>query len=464
IDLTELIARERKMSVDTAGFEREMQRQRERARAAQKKEVITVADAADAAPATQFTGYEKENLTNFTTQIEALVEGADFDFVAVKQTPCYAEKGGQVGDTGSISFGGKTVEILDTKGNAGGAYLHKVAKNSVPKSAVGMDAILNVNLERRAAIQRHHSATHLLHWALRKVLGEHVRQAGSFVNEERLRFDFSHFEAPSKDQLREIERLANEKLLENIGVKWYEVPFNEKPENCLAFFGDKYGAVVRVIDMGFHAELCGGTHVSSLGEIGMIKIVSESAIASGTRRLEAVAGKAAFEYANKMESQILGITSRLSCKSGEISEHLEKLIAAKNELEKEIKNLKKQSASKEAENLVSGAIESGGVSWIVKITNAENPNELRELAVQISKSANIENLAILLGANAGGKGAVLALCSEGAIKSGVKAGDVIRKAAALMGGKGGGKPDFAMGGGDAKKLESAFAEFKNSLK
>ena len=464
IDLTELIARERKMSVDTAGFEREMQRQRERARAAQKKEVITVADTADTAAATQFAGYERENLEGFTTQIEALIEGDQFDFVVVKQTPFYAEKGGQVGDIGSISFGGKTAEILDTKVNAGGVFLHKVAKNSVPKNAVGKDAVLNVDLERRAAIQRHHSATHLLHWALRKVLGEHVRQAGSFVNEERLRFDFSHFEAPTKNQLREIERLANEKILENLSVKWYEVPFNEKPKNCLAFFGDKYGAVVRVIDMGFHAELCGGTHVSALGEIGMVKIVSESAIAAGTRRLEAVAGKAAFAYANAMESEIAGITSRLSCKPNEISEHLEKLIAAKNELEREIKNLKKQNASKEAEGLVSDVIESGGASWIVKTVKAENPNELRELAVQISKSANLENLAVLLGANAGGKGAILALCSDGAIKNGVKAGDVIRKAAALMGGRGGGKPDFAMGGGDPQKLESAFAEFKNSLK
>lgn len=465
IDLTELIARERKMTVDVKGFEAEMEKQRARARAAQKKEVITVADSADTVEATQFVGYEKENLSNFTTQISALVEGDDFDFVAVKQTPFYAEKGGQVGDTGTIIAGGKTVDILDTKVNAGGAYLHKVAKNSIPASLVGEDAVLNVNAKRRAAIERHHSATHVLHWALRKVLGEHVHQAGSFVNEERLRFDFSHFEAPSSKQLREIEKLANEKILENRGVKWFEVPFNEKPKNCLAFFGDKYGAVVRVIDMdGFHAELCGGTHVSALGEIGMIKIVSENAISAGTRRLEALAGEAAFEYANKMEREIAEATSRLACKPEEISAKLEKLIALKGELEREIKNLKKANAGKEAEEIASDIIEFNGASWIVKTVSAENPNELRELAVQISKSAGRENLAILLGANASGKGAILSLCSDGAIKSGVKAGDIIKKVAALMGGKGGGKPDFAMGGGDAKMLEKAFGEFKNSLK
>lgn len=465
LDLTELIARERKMTVDAAGFEVEMEKQRARARAAQKKEVITVSESTEVEKATQFTGYEANNLTDFTTTLDAIVEGENCDFAVFAQTPFYAEKGGQVGDQGEIKLGEKSVKILDTKVDAAGVYLHKIEKGTIAKSEIGKEALLNVDVMRRRAIQRHHSATHLLNWALREVLGKHIRQAGSFVNEERLRFDFSHFEAISAEQLQKIEQLANEKILENRNVKWYEIPFNEVPENCLHFFGDKYGAIVRVIDMdSFHSELCGGTHVSALGEIGMIKIVSESAIAAGTRRIEALAGSAAFEYAKNLQNEIHQISSKLSCKPVDAITKLEKLIAEKAELEREIKNLKKANAGKEAESLTSDIIEARSVSWIVKIVSADDANALRELAVSISKSANKENLAIVLGADISGKGSILALCSDSAIKAGIKAGDLIKTIAPLMNGRGGGKPDFAMGGGDASKLAEAFESFKSSLK
>lgn len=464
IDLTQLIARERRMEVDLAGFEAEMEKQRARARAAQKKEVITVSDASEAAEATQFAGYDPASLSNFTTRLSAIVEGPDADFLAFPQTPFYAEKGGQVGDTGFVEIAGTACDILDTRVNASGLVLHKVRKGSFGKGDIGREAVLSVDAVRRRAIQRHHSATHLLNWALRKVLGSHVKQAGSFVNEERLRFDFSHFEAISDAQLREIERLANAKILENRPVKWFETPFNEVPENCLAFFGEKYGAIVRVIDMdGFHAELCGGTHVSALGEIGMVKIVSEGAIAAGTRRIEAVAGTAAFDYAERMRSEIAEITARLACKPEEISSHLEKMASARAELEREIKRLRREAAGKAAEDISGEAVESGGVSWIVKTVSAENAGQMRELAVQISKAAGAEAAAVVLGAESDGKAMILALCTQGAVAAGAKAGDIIRRLASSMNGRGGGKPDFAQGGGDPALLGKAFSEFKSSL-
>ncbi|MBO6102825.1 MAG: alanine--tRNA ligase, partial [Opitutales bacterium] len=450
---------------DTAGFEAEMEKQRARARAAQKKELITVSETSDSARATQFAGYERENLTSFTSTLDAIIEGDGFDFAVFAQTPFYAEKGGQVGDTGSVEICGKTFEILDTKVNSARVYLHKIAKGSLGKDMLSKEAVLNVDASRRRAIQRHHSATHLLNWALREVLGGHVQQAGSFVNDERLRFDFTHFEAITPEQLLKIERLANSKILENLYVRYYEVPFNEVPKDCLAFFGDKYGAIVRVIDMGgFHSELCGGTHVSALGEIGMIKIVSESAIAAGTRRIEAVAGAAAYGYAENLQGQISQISARLSCKPSDAVEKLERLAAEKAELEREIKSLKKESAGKAAEELAGGIVEFGETSWIVKTVKADEANVLRELAVGISKSAGRENLAIVLGAEISGKGSILALCSDAAVKSGVKAGELIKKIAPLMDGRGGGKPDFAMGGGSASKLKSALDAFAASLK
>ena len=463
IDLTQLIARERKMEVDLEGFEAEMQKQRERARAAQKKEVITVADASEQGKATQFAGYDRANLENFSTKIAALVEGDDADFVVFEQTPFYAEKGGQVGDKGSFKIGDKEFEVLDTKANQAGVFLHKIAKACLDKKYVGESAILCVDQKRRRAIERHHSATHLLHWALREVLGTHVRQAGSYVDDQRMRFDFSHFEAISDADLKRIENLANSRILENAHVKKYEVPFTEVPKNCLAFFGDKYGAVVRVVDMGFHAELCGGTHIDNLGEIGMIKIVSEGAIASGIRRIEALAGSAAYGYCEGLQDEIKKISEMLACKGGDLEGQLAKFIESKLETERELKKLKRENAGKEAKDLAGEIVEKDGVSWIVKQVSAENTNELRELAVQIQKTSKVESLAVVLGADIGGKGAILALCSEGALAKGVKAGDIIKTIAPMMDGRGGGKPDFAQGGGSAAKLADALNSFKAKL-
>ena len=464
LDLTELIARERNLPVDVAGFEREMERQRARAREAQKKEVISVSDVSEVEHATQFVGYKSENLVNFTTNIIAIVEGDDADFVILPQTPFYAEKGGQVGDRGFIEIGGVAHEVFDTKTDAAGHILHKVRKDVFKKGDVGADVSVSVDVVRRRSIQRHHSATHILHWALRQVLGNNVRQAGSYVDDERMRFDFQHYEAPTPEQLREIEFLANKKILENAPVTWRLLPRREVPKDCMALFSEKYGAVVRIVEMGeFSKELCGGTHVSSTGELGIIKIVSEGAISSGTRRIEAVAGISALERIEGFQRQLSETARRLSCPIEEIPGRLEKLTEAKQELERELKSLRKQNAGRIAKTIAEESVLKGGkVPFMVKLVELENPGEMRSLAVEISKEK--PGGVVVLGARFGDKATVLALSSNEAIAAGFKAGDIVREITGKLGGRGGGKPDFAQGGGSPENLKKVLSEYKSAIK
>ena len=466
IDLTQLIARERGLDVDVESFEAEMEKQRARARAAQKKEVISVADINEDIEATQFLGYEKQYWQNFETNLLGIVKGEDgADFLIFPQTPFYAEKGGQVGDTGTVAVGGKTIEILDTKVNANGLYLHKVKQASVDESLVGKEAVLNLYTARRNAVERHHTATHLLHWALRKVLGTHVRQAGSLVNEKHLRFDFAHFEAITENQLHEIERLANARILENKKLSWTEMPYNEVPESCIAFFGDKYGAVVRVVDMeDVHAELCGGTHVEALGEIGALKIVSEGGIAAGTRRIEAVAGMSAYDYMENFRREVREISKDLSAKPENIKAAVDKLSSENKALEREVKNLKKANAGKQAEELASNIIEAAGFNYIINITPAQDADTLRQLGMETLK-LNVPaypSLIVVLGSSETGN--IVSLSSVSAMEHGANSGTYVKSLSGAMEGRGGGKPDFAMGGGKPELLEKAFEEFKNNLK
>lgn len=462
LDLTQLIARERNMPVDEKGFEAEMNKQRERARNAQTREVISVSDAAEVEHATQFAGYDRANLSDFATSISAIVEGPDADFVIMPQTPFYAEKGGQVGDTGFIEINGTAREVFDTKMDNAGHVLHKVRKGVFRKDAIGAEISATVDIVRRRAIERHHSATHILHWALRQVLGTHVRQAGSYVDPERLRFDFTHYEAPTPGQLREIENLANGKILENAPVRWREMPFREIPKNALAFFGEKYGAVVRLVEMGdFSRELCGGAHVSSTGEIGVIKIISESAISSGTRRIEAVAGTAALQKIEAMQDALDRAARALSCKREEIGDRLEKLAASREEAERRLRALMKKGADSLAKELASRKIETKfGVPLVAAAAEVESQQLMRDLAVKVA--AEIGGGAVVLGAKFGAKAAIAALCGKDAVDAGMKAGDIVRRIAAQIGGKGGGKPDFAQGGGSPENLEKALADFAAS--
>jgi len=296
------------------------------------------------------------------------------------------------------------------------------------------------------------------------VLGAHIRQAGSYVDAERLRFDFTHYEAPTPAQLAEIETLANCKILSNASVAWQLLPRSEVPHECMALFNEKYGAVVRMIEMGdFSKELCGGTHVSATGEIGLIKILSEGAISAGTRRIEAVAGTAALKRIELMQSMLGEVSHALSCKPEEAPVRLQKLVAAKVELEKELRNFRKENAGKLASQIAAQAVlKDGKLSFMVSVVELDSPASMRELAVDAAKGA--AGAVVVLGAAFGEKSTVLALCSPEAVNAGIKAGDIVREIAANLGGKGGGKPDFAQGGGSSKDLKQVFDNYRASIK
>jgi alanyl-tRNA synthetase len=303
-----------------------------------------------------------------------------------------------------------------------------------------------VDVARRRAISRHHSATHLLHWALRKVLGTHVRQAGTHKTPDRLRFDFSHFEAVTPAQLHEIEHLVNEKVIENAPVTVYETEFDKKPEGTLAFFGEKYGKIVRVVDIGgFSRELCGGTHVATAGEIGLVKIAVESAIAAGTRRIEAVAGQAAYDFVVMRDAALAAVSAHLSAGPQDVVKKLESVLAQKAELEKKLKSFEQKAASGLADELVAKAAVRDGLKFVSAVVPANSPEALRALGSQVLDK--LGDGVVQLGTAFGDKATVVAFCSPTAIQAGHQAGKIVNELSAKLGGKGGGKPDFAMGGG-----------------
>ncbi|QXD25331.1 alanine--tRNA ligase [Opitutia bacterium ISCC 51] len=455
LDLTQLIAREKGLTVDSDGFDKAMKEQRKRSQDAQKKSVIEVVSDSDE-EATDFVGFNIKNLKNYETTVQRVIKQDGQSLVLLKRTPFYAEMGGQVGDTGLLQAGAKSFRIKDTTRDSHGHILHRIEEDV--EFVVDEPVIVSVDRERRLAIQRNHSATHLMHHALREVLGTHVRQAGSLVTPSRLRFDFNHYEAVTSEQLKKIERIVNELIWENGLINWYEVPYDEKPDNVIAQFGEKYGNVVRVVDIGeYSLELCGGTHARATGEIGFFKILSESAIAAGTRRIEAIVGDSSFNFVEEQIGSLHEISTKLACPPNEISKRLENLLKDKAALEKELKKFHQKASANEATDLADSAQDREGLKWVVEQVQVANPNDLRTLAVQISKS--IEEGVVVLGGVFGDKVTVLALCSKGAIDAGHKAGDIVKSLTGKLGGSGGGKPDFAMGGAkDAEGLKAALAE------
>ena len=453
LDMTELLAAERGLKVDTSGFNELMDQQRDRARVAQKKDVIVAATEDDVKidhQPTEFVGYELNNLSNYSAHIVDVVKSETDTFVVVDQSPFYAEMGGQAGDGGTIHVGDQSLEVIDTIKDKAGRFLHKVSGEC--EVSIDTPVTLNVDLGRRRSISRHHSATHLIHWALRKVLGTHVHQAGTHKTTERLRFDFAHFEAMTPVQVAEVERLVNEQVIDNAPVITIETEFDKKPEGTLAFFGEKYGSIVRVVDIGgYSLELCGGTHVQTAGEIGLIKIVSESAIAAGTRRIEAVAGAAAYHYVIAHESTLLEVSQKLNAGPQDVTKKLDSLLAQKQEADRKIKAFEQKAAAGQADELIANASERDGLHWVSAIVAAEHPNDVRSLGSQII--SKMPTGVVILGANFGDKVTVVAFCSPAAIAAGHQAGKLVAERTAALGGKGGGKPDFAMGGGrDSEKL------------
>ena len=450
-DLTNDIARERNLTLDMDGFEKAMEQQRERARAAStfggSYEGTLEIDGE-----TDFTGYEHLEGQSKITAI--YVDGKEVDSIeknqmamlVLEQTPFYAESGGQVGDSGLLTCGKSEFEVVDTQKQGKAVFGHygEVLKGSLK---VGDSVSAQVNSERRQAIIANHSATHLLHAALRKVLGEHVTQKGSQVQAERLRFDFSHPDAITSEQIKEIEYLVNQQIRLNHHVDTnIMTPDAAKASGAMALFGEKYGDEVRVLRMSdFSVELCGGTHVSNTGDIGLFKIISESGVAAGVRRIEAVTAEHALDWANKGESQLTAIASMLKGSREDLSERVSQLVEKNRSLEKELAQLKGKLASSQGSDLSSQATEVNGINVLAASLEGADVKTLRDTLDQLKNKLGTS--AIVLAAVNGSKISLVAGVSKDATDK-VKAGDLVNSVASQVGGKGGGRPDMAQAGGD----------------
>jgi len=461
VDLTADFAREHNLSVDHAGFEVEMSAQRDRARAGGQFAADYDQDIRHDS-VTEFTGYsylhgsvQVLGLFKKGQPVESL-EAGDEGVVILDQTPFYAESGGQVGDSGLIECAGGTFEVSDTQKQGGQLFLHKgkVVKGVI---AEGMACEVSVNAEIRKATERNHSATHLLHAALRSVLGEHVQQKGSQVNSERLRFDFSHFEPMTAEQIAAVERLVNAQIRANNAVSAQIMAKDDAVKaGAMALFGEKYGDEVRVLTMGeFSTELCGGTHVQRTGDIGLLKIVTETGVAAGVRRVEALTGEGALEWIAQREQALLSIAGLLKAAPDKTADKVQQLLEKTRHLEKELEKLKGKLASSAGDEMTSQAVEVNGVKVLAVQLDDVDPKALRDLADQIKNK--LGSAALVLATVSGDKVSLIASVSKDAMDR-VKAGDLVNFVATQVGGKGGGRPDMAQAGGnDPTGLPAALA-------
>ena len=476
LDLTQLMARERGMVVDEPEFNRLMAEQKAKGKAAQKKEVITVEGTGDGETLrpTVFYGYDE-------LQTPSLIVANEKGALAVSETPFYAEMGGQVGDAGEVEFAGKTVAVTNTvRSSSGQVFFHKLA--DLLEAKPGEPVVLRVDAPRRAKIEAHHSGTHLLNWALRKVLGNSVVQRGSYVGPDRLRFDFSHGAAVTAEQLAEIESLVNERIAANVPVKWEERPYAEVKgdPSILQFFGDKYGETVRVVSIGdFSKELCGGTHVRESGKVGYLKILSESAIAAGVRRIEAASGTALVEHVKelfaKQEEQYAALQLRkpdlasLKTFSGaETPESIWKCWESREAALKQAAADVAQHDKEEAKRLEAAFQKRATTEVLELIANVRTGGEIPLLVHSFGDApasylpifadalkTRWQGVAVLATVDQG-KVALLCAVSPAFTKK-VQAGKIIQAIAPLVGGKGGGRPELAQGGGaEPAGLEMAF--------
>ncbi len=445
LDLTELMARERGLTVDTAGFEVEMEEQRARARAAQKKQIIELSQIETTVP-TNFLGYDALSTEAKVLEVVAL---KDKTAVVLDSTTAYAEMGGQVGDSGEIVHGADTWRISNTQ-KSGNTWLHFLEGVDAP--AVGTHVTLAVEARRRAAIQRHHTVTHLLHWALHEVVNKDATQKGSSVAPDKLTFDFNSA-ALSPEQVRDIERLVNERILENAPVVWNEVPYADVRgrADIMQFFGDKYGETVRVVDIGgYSKELCAGTHTRATGEIGLFRIASEAAIAAGVRRIEAVAGLSAYDSALNEAARLHAFAAKIGAPLSDLEKKLDAVLAQQKELEKTLKSAQQREAAGRAKSLLASAENNAIVANLGDLDG----DSVMHIAEALKGSFHG---IVVLGAASGGAVTLIAIVGK-EFQSKVQAGKIIQTIAPIVGGKGGGKPDFARGGGkDASKLAEALA-------
>lgn len=462
LDLTELMARERGMTVDVPGFNELMEAQRDRARKAQKKEVIELSQIETTTP-TRFNGYDQ---LETDARVVEVVQIKDKLAVILDSSTSYAEMGGQVGDSGEISGGGQLWRVVSTQ-KSGNTWLHFVEGGEAP--TVGSTVTLAVDPARRRAIERHHTVTHLLHWALHEVVSREASQKGSFVGPDKLTFDFNSA-ALTPQQVSDIERLVNEKILENAGVSWGELPYAEvkSRKDVMQFFGDKYGETVRVVQIGGQAgglngysmELCGGTHTRATGEIGLFRILGENAIAAGVRRIEAVAGLTAFDTMRADRELIRSVAGRVVSPVHELEKKIEAILSHQKELERQLKAAQQREASNVASNLKAHAASINGIPAILHNVGAVDGDFLQ--AVADALKGGFKGVIVLGGASGGAVALVAAVTPDFTAK--IQAGKIIQAIAPIVGGKGGGKPDNARGGGkDASRIDEALNQARKLI-
>ncbi|MBR0579877.1 alanyl-tRNA synthetase [Bacillus altitudinis] len=473
VELTEEYAEDENMTVDREGFQLEMEKQRERARnARQDVGSMQVQGGAlgDIKAESTFVGYE--NLTADARIIELLQNGeivteaheGETVQILLDETPFYAESGGQVADKGTLKSAEAIIDIKDVKKAPNGQHVHEgvVVSGTVQK---GIEVTAEVESALRKGIVKNHTATHLLHQALKDVLGSHVNQAGSLVNENRLRFDFSHFGQVTKEELSQIEKIVNEKIWEGISVAIDLKPIAEAKEmGAMALFGEKYGDIVRVVQVGdYSIELCGGCHVQNTAEIGLFKIASESGIGAGTRRIEAVTGKGAYEELNDQLAILEKAANELKSNTKDVPKRIASLQADLKEVQRENESLLAKLSQAEAGSILEKVIEVGGVNVLTEKVNAKDMNHLRTMVDDLK--AKLGSAVIVLGAVQNGKVNISAGVTKDVIEKGLHAGKLVKQAAEICGGGGGGRPDMAQAGGkQPEKLEEALATVEESVK
>lgn len=471
-ELTEEILLENDFTADKDGFKANMEKQKEQARAGRKsedeegwKEAVTAVDV----PETKFVGYS--SLTSDSKVLAILKSGAMVDSadqgetvrIYLDQTPFYAEGGGQIYDTGVIEADGFKASVKSVS-KQNGAFCHEVEILD-GKLSVGDNVSCFVDRVKRNMVARNHTATHLLHKALRMVVGEHIQQAGSFVNENSLRFDFTHFEGLTKEQLKEVEAIVNEEINRFEDVETLETDIETaKSKGAMALFGEKYGDTVRMVSCGnFSVELCGGTHVHNTGEIGCFKLLSESGVASGVRRIEAVSAGAVYDIANKQAEVIEDCSAELKCNKDQLKNKIVSLSEELKNLRHELAEFKKAQLGNAATSLLAEAKDVNGIKVITKKFDSMDAGELRTLADDIKKESN--NVAMIFAAVDGEKAALLVSLSDDLVEAGFHAGKIVKEVAAACGGGGGGKANMAQAGAkDISKLDEAFVLAENLFK
>lgn len=474
MDLTQEILEEQGFTIDEEGFQKCMDEQRNKARSARKETNYmgadaTVYDEIDTAITSEFVGYDRLThtskisvLTTETELTEALSDG-DKGTIIVDETPFYATMGGQNADTGVIRAGESEFKVEDTIHLRGGRIGH-VGTVTKGMFKVGDSVELSVDAEKRALIGRNHSATHLLQRALREVLGSHVEQHGSDVNEDRLRFDFSHFAAMTPEEIAQVEKIVNAKIAEAIPVVTEVMSLEEaKKTGAMALFGEKYGDKVRVVKMGdFSIELCGGTHVANTGSIGAFKIISESGVAAGVRRIEALTSKAVFEYYDKLEETINEAAKIAKTNPAGLVEKLEHLVAEMKELQSENESLKSKAAKDALGDVMNQVVEVNGVKLLAASVSGVDMNGLRDLGDQLKEK--LGEGVVVLASDLEGKVNLVAMATDDAMKKGAHAGNLIKAIAGKVGGGGGGRPNMAQAGGkNPAGIPDAIAEAKAAL-